>query len=124
MAGLVKGACEGLGLQSLAADLGIPIKMQLHADSSAAIGICRRRGIGRVRHLAVGQLWVQEKLRDGAYSLHKVLGDLNPADILTKNVGRTILDRHVARMSAVREVGRAASAPLVSASVNQQLARA
>ena len=123
LAGLVKGACEGLGLQSLAADLGIPLKMQLHADSSAAIGICRRHGIGRVRHLAVGQLWVQEKLRAKAYSLHKVPGDINPADILTKNVCRAILDRHLVTMSADREAGRATSAPEVSASVNQQLAR-
>jgi hypothetical protein len=56
----------------------------VHADSAAAIGICRRSGIGRARHLAVGQLWVQEKLREGCLCLHKVGGRANPVDLLTK----------------------------------------
>merc|ERR1712004_369930 len=58
LGGVVKAAAEGIGLQSLAQDLGLDFSLQLYADSSAAIGICRRTGIGRVRHLAVGQLWV------------------------------------------------------------------
>ena len=49
----------------------------MHADSSAAIGICKRTGIGKVRHLATGQLWVQERLRAGAFQLFKVLGQEN-----------------------------------------------
>ena len=61
LAGIVKATAEALGLQSLGADLGLTIGIQVYADSAAAIGICRRSGIGRVRHLAVGQLWVQEK---------------------------------------------------------------
>ena len=60
LAGIVKGSAEGIGLQSVAADLGLDLGLKVFADSSAAIGICRRTGIGRVRHLAVGQLWVQE----------------------------------------------------------------
>ena len=59
LGGVVKGAAEGLGAQALALDMGIEVSLPLHADSSAAIGICRRAGIGRVRHLAVGQLWIQ-----------------------------------------------------------------
>ena len=57
LGGVVKAATEGIGLQSLAQDLGLDFSLQLYADSSAAIGICRRSGIGRVRHLEVGQLW-------------------------------------------------------------------
>ena len=41
-------------------------------QGAAAIGICRRTGIGRVRHLAVGQLWVQERLREEIV-LHRAL---------------------------------------------------
>ena len=70
LGGLVKAAAEGIGLQSLAQDLGIALPLQLFADSSAALGICRRTGVGRVRHLAVGQLWVQERLREGHFSLY------------------------------------------------------
>ena len=122
LAGVVRGASEGCGLQSLAADLGIRLKVSLHAESSAAIGICRRAGIGRVRHMAVSQLWVQERLRAGAFTLHKVAGDSNPADILTKVVARALLDRHLERLAMRRAAGRAASAPLVAAQVDQRLA--
>ena len=53
--GVVKGASEALGLQSLAADLGIVAPVHVKTDSSAAVGICNRTGIGKVRHLATGQ---------------------------------------------------------------------
>lgn len=119
LAGLVKGAGEALGMQSLAADLGVQVDIRLYADSSAAIGICRRNGIGRVRHLAVNQLWVQGMLQAGALALHKVPGEENPADILTKHVGRDILDRHMVRMSLHRATGRAATAPEVSADIGR-----
>ena len=87
------------------------MKVRVHADSAAAIGICRRSGIGRVRHLAVGQLWVQEGLRRGDFTLFKVQGDRNPADILTKNIAREVLDRHLAKLGLQRTEGRAATAP-------------
>ena len=72
----------GLGFRSLTADLGLTLRLRIHSDSSAAIGIYRRRGLGRVRHIAVGDLWIQEKLRDGELDLVKVLGSENPADVL------------------------------------------
>ncbi len=73
LGGVVKGATEALGVRSLVRDLGIELAIELFADSAAAIGICRRTGVGRVRHLAVGQLWVQERLRTGELKLFKVL---------------------------------------------------
>ena len=85
--------------------------VRMHADSAAAIGICRRSGIGRVRHFAVGQLWVQEGLRRRDFELYKVLGAHNPADILTKTVSREVLDRHLRTLGLERAEGRAASAP-------------
>ena len=48
---LVRGAAEGLGLQSLAGDLGHEARLRVRVDSSAAIGICSRTGVGKVRHL-------------------------------------------------------------------------
>eukprot|EP00969_Alexandrium_andersonii_P267938 11840036-Alexandrium_andersonii.AAC.1 len=59
----VKGAAEGLGLTAIAEDLGFSAFREVCADSSAAIGICRRAGVGRARRFAVGQLWVQERVR-------------------------------------------------------------
>ena len=87
------------------------MQVRIHADSAAAIGICRRSCIGRVRHLAVGQLWVQEGLRRRDFTLFKVQGDRNPADILTKCVPREVLDRHLSKLGLHRTDGRAATAP-------------
>ena len=58
----------------------------MFSDATAAIGIARRRGMGRIRHLDVTDLWVQEKFTSKAASIDKVLGTENPADILTKHV--------------------------------------
>jgi hypothetical protein len=114
LGGVVKGVAEGLGAQALAADLGMQLSLSVHADSSAAIGICRRSGIGRVRHLAVGQLWVQDHLRRGTFQLFKVRGEENPADLCTKHLVRAAVDRLLEVCGLVRESGRADSAPRLS----------
>ena len=116
LAGIVKGAAEAIGARSLAADLGLELSINLFSDASAAIGICRRTGIGRVRHLAVGQLWVQEKVRSGDIRLFKVAGSENPADLLTKALPRPAMDLHENYMGLTREEGRAASTPHISES--------
>jgi hypothetical protein len=112
LCGIVKGTAEALGIQSLGRDLGIEMGVNMYTDSSAAAGICRRSGIGRVRHLAVGQLWVQEGLRRGDFKLFKVPGVENPADLLTKHLTRDAVDRHLASMALHRLSGRAETAPL------------
>ena len=111
LAGIVKGAAEGMGLVSVARDLGVETQLRVCAASSAAIGIRRRSGIGRVRHLAVGQLWVQERVRAGDFDLVKWPGERNPADVLTKVVNQELIDRHMAFMGVYWESGRASSAP-------------
>ena len=57
---LVKGCTEGLGLQSLLQDFDITVQVKIRSDSTAAIGMVRRLGLGRVRHLATADLWVQQ----------------------------------------------------------------
>ena len=122
LAGVVKGASEGYGLQSLALDLGIVLKFSVFADSSAAIGICRRTGIGKVRHLAVQQLWVQERVRSGGLRLIKVAGVDNPADLYTKYLTAEVTRRLLGMHAVVPESGRAATAPQVAAKVDDSLA--
>ena len=60
----------------------------------------------------MGQLWVQEGLRRGDFTLFKVQGDRNPADILTKCLPREVLDRHLNKLHVHRVDGRAATAPM------------
>ena len=61
--GLVKGATHGIGMKSLALDMGIQANIDIVCctDASAAKGIASRRGAGEVRHIEVNQLWIQGK---------------------------------------------------------------
>jgi hypothetical protein len=119
---VVRGFSEVLGLQSVARDLGVELSPEVHADSSAAIGICNRSGIGKVRHLAVAQLWAQDLVRSKACRLFKVLGTDNPADLMTKPLARTEVDGHLGRLGLSRATGRAETAPRADASVDTTLA--
>ena len=63
LAAVTKAAAEALGIQSVLSDFGVSVKIEIHSDATAAIGICKRQGLGRVRHLATADLWVQQKVR-------------------------------------------------------------
>ena len=60
LSGIGSGIAEAMGFQSLARDTGWACSLAVHSDATAAIGIARRRGIGKVRHLGVTDLWIQE----------------------------------------------------------------
>ena len=117
LTGICQAACEALGLQAILKDLGLHVKVRVHSDAAAAIGICRRRGLGRVRHLAVADLWVQDRLRSGDFELCKVAGADNVADLMTKYLDRPLHDRHVKALGLEDEEGRASSAAHISPQV-------
>ena len=104
-------------MQSVAADLGISGTLTLRADAQAAIGICRRSGIGRVRRLAVGQLWSQEQIRDRTIALEKVAGESNPADAATKHLCAESLRKCYAALGCETRAGRSGAAPALAADV-------
>ena len=80
---LTKGAAQALGLMTLLADLGVEVQAAVHRDASAAIGIVRRSELGKLRHLNVRHLWLQDKVAAGNMALHKVHGLVNPANLVT-----------------------------------------
>ena len=55
---------EGQFIQHILEEMGMPSELKLHSGSSAARAVVPRRGIGRMRHLAVRQLWLQDELRE------------------------------------------------------------
>ena len=81
---LVKAAAEALGIQALAKDLGLEMKIRLWVDSTAAKAIVARIGLGKVRHMEAKYLWAQQAHRDGRLEVRKMSGLVNPADISTK----------------------------------------
>ena len=78
-------ANESLGIAGIFHELGFPIQVTLQLDSVAAIGMVQRRGVGRVRHLGVRFLHLQELLREGRISaIQNISTKENTADIGTK----------------------------------------
>ena len=113
--GLVKAASVGLGIQGIYRDLGHSVKVRLHTDASAAKGIASRRGTGKIKHIEVNQLWLQEKVASGKPKVEKVSTEDNLADALTKGVGSDILVRHLEGVGAQVLQGRHPLAPICEA---------
>ena len=61
----VKCSCELIGALQLDKDWGLELEGEVYVDSSAAMGVVARRGAGKLRHVRVGQLWIQEKAERG-----------------------------------------------------------
>ena len=104
----------GIGVQSVISDMGVSYELQVLTDSSAAKGIASRHGLGKVRHIEVNQLWVQEKVADGSVDLLKIRGEDNLADSMTKHVRRDILERHLSETSQRISGGRHRIMPCLS----------
>ena len=98
---VVRAAAEAIGFRSLCRDLGLNVRIHIFSDSSAAIGIGGRSGIGKVRHLEVPGLWIQDKIRIGDIALHKVYGPDNPADLMTKHVNSEEIKKHCDKLGLI-----------------------
>ena len=81
---MVRAAAEGIGMQSIMKEMGWDAEIRIRADSSAAKSIASRIGLGKVRHMEVKFLWLQEAVKTKKVEVRKVAGTLNPADVLTK----------------------------------------
>jgi hypothetical protein len=55
-------------------DFGIRVTIRINTDASAAKGIANRRGLGKVRHIAVNQLWIQDRISRGDLTIGKING--------------------------------------------------
>ena len=103
---LVKCSSVAIGVKSMLCDLGITMSIRVKTDASAAIGIASRRGLGRIRHIDVDELWVQDKVAQGIIKLEKVKGTENLADTLTKHVPHADLEYHIEHMNMRIASGR------------------
>ena len=84
------GAARGLGLKTVLSELGLQPTLNIvrvFTDSSVAKSFVSTRGLGKMRHLEVKLLWLQECVRRGRLLVGKVSGVVNVADALTKYHG-------------------------------------
>ena len=84
--GSVKAGGSGLGYQALLEDIGAKLPLRVWTDSTAAMGVATRQGVGKIRHLDTRTLWMQQAVRSGRIELRKVKGTENPADLFTKHM--------------------------------------
>ena len=83
--GMVRGTSQALGAKAMLNDFGIEVGIETMVDASAAVGIACRRGLGKVRHIELDQLWLQNQVARGRVRVYKVSGEENMADSLTKH---------------------------------------
>ena len=108
---LIKASTEGLGLQAVLQDFQVKVNVKVLSDATAAIGMARRLGLGRVRHLATADLWVQQRVRAGELHLAKYPSRENGADLMTKPKCRSEILRLMENIGFKAMSGRPIVAP-------------
>ena len=98
---LIDAVLRAKWAQSVLSELGAVVSPVAEActDSSAAKSFVSRRGLGKMRHLELRDLWLQREVGDGKVLVKKVLGTENPADAMTKFLNRQALQDRLRRMS-------------------------
>ena len=99
----VKASGEALRMLQLMSSVG----GVHHGGLVCSIGSVGREGNGKLRHVRVGHLWVQQVAANGGLKYHKVNGEENPSDACTKHLTGERLRKLVAR-GTVPKVGASA----------------
>ena len=93
------GAAQALGVQTMMAEFGWHTSIELQVDANATIGMLHRHGFGKVRHVQVQDLWLQQKIRSKQIILRKVAGTENAADIGTKPLCSVAIEKFLKMLS-------------------------
>ena len=97
-----------IGCSALLQDMGVRLEKPslLRVDSTACLGMSGRRGAGRIRHITTPCLWLQRAIADGRLELEKVDGKVNPADLGTKVLPASAIQRIVEQIGFVTLKGK------------------
>ena len=88
------GAAVGLGVRSLLRELDLEPVLSLRSDSTAGISIQSRIGLGKLKHIHIKELFVQNLVRDGEIRIEKIRSEDNTSDLGTKHLPRADHERH------------------------------
>ena len=92
---IVKVASNILGLRELYREWNVEVGCMVLSDSSAARGMCSRRGLGKTRHVQTRYLWVQHRLKENEFELVAVGTDKNVSDVCTKPMSHDLCWKHM-----------------------------
>ena len=65
-------------------DLNVKKECTLLLDSTSALSLVHKTGLGQAKHIEIHHLWLQEVVRSKRMSCQKVHTDHNGADLMTK----------------------------------------
>ena len=88
------GASEAKGVQSMMRDLGLAVKPVLAFDTKAVDHSLHRHEIGKMKHIGVSYLWVQDEIRSQRLRVRRVRSEENVADLETKPLSKTVIAKH------------------------------
>ena len=95
----LKLGCEILGVRQFSVELGFDYGVHIYGDSSVVKGMLSRKGCGKVKHIEVKQLWLQERVRAGEIDFRKVPRSSNPSDALTHHCAKHEAKHHYHNMN-------------------------
>ena len=113
--GTTKAGVVALGFTQLCKVFNMEQKFVIHMDSTAAKGICHRTGTGKLKHMDIQYLWIQQHIKMKSFSIKKVWGKENPADLMTKYLDKATIDMMVEKLFMEYMSGRAKTAPQLAA---------
>ena len=100
---MIEAVIRAKGVLNVMREIGFVIadQVQLFTDSSAAKSFVSRRGLGKMKHLEIRDLWLQREVGLGKVIVNKVAGPKNPADLMTKFLKRWGIDLRL-RLMGIR----------------------
>ena len=106
-----KAAATGMGGQSLLRDIGVDLDLRVFTDASTGKSLASRRGLGKVRHIAVNELWLQSHVQDKTVTLVKIKNKFNPSNMLTKYLPKAEIQQRMEHVEHYYESVRSIEAP-------------
>lgn len=110
----LKGASGALGFQSMLRDIGMATTVTRYSDISEARRIIHRAGLGKLRRLETGYLWLQSAVAKKRLQVRKVNGAEIPADLFTKYLSNADMWKHMGFLQMSSEEGRSQVASMIS----------
>ena len=104
-----KAAASTILAANILKELGIKVAPVVRSDSDAGRGMVRRIGAGRVRHLQLRELWLQERVREKQLAVERVNTEQNPSDVGTKYLEMSRIIRLLGGVSVRLTRGQKAS---------------
>ena len=75
-------------------DLGCEMKPVLAIDAKGTEHVRHRQGIGRLKHLEVTYLWMQDEVRSKRLRVRRVKSEENVANLGTKPLSKAVIRNH------------------------------